>query len=191
MSSKYSLWLCPPTASSAHSVLDTAIAELSASLGSPRFAPHVTLFSPIMASSNAEALKQTSAYVDQLRQLIKDGATGISVNIGDLATGSTFYQCVFFECTGSPDLFEANAIARKHWHIENRPPFRPHVSLLYENCPADKLACMKARVRSVLPADMPKLSFMASEIYVVKTTGPWFQWSCVGTVSIYPEQDIL
>ncbi|KAJ2608633.1 hypothetical protein H4S08_004372 [Coemansia sp. RSA 1365] len=189
MSSKYSLWLCPPTASSTHSVLDTAIAELSASLGTPRFAPHVTLFSPIMASSNAEALKQTSAYVDQLRQHTK--ATAISVDTGDLATGSTFYQCIFLGCPGSPDLFEANVIARKHWNIDNRPPFRPHVSLLYDNCPADKLASMKARVRSALPAVMPKLSFMASEIFVVKTTGPWSQWSCVGTVSICPKQDIL
>ncbi|KAJ2076775.1 hypothetical protein H4R24_005515 [Coemansia sp. RSA 988] len=189
MSSKYSLWLCPPKASSAHSVLDTAIAELSSSLGTPRFGPHITLFSPIMASSDAEALEQTSAYSDQLRQQSKDGVTGISVDIGDLATGSTFYQCVFLECPGSPDLFKANDIAREHWRVEGQPLYRPHVSLLYENCPTEKLAKMKAQARAALPADMPKLTFVATDIYVVKTTGPCSQWSCAGNVSIYPKKE--
>ncbi|KAJ2799246.1 hypothetical protein H4R20_004515 [Coemansia guatemalensis] len=189
MSSKYSLWLCPPTTSTTHSVLDAAIAKLSLSLGTPRFAPHVTLFSPIMASSDAEALEQTSAFVGQLRQQNKDGAMGISVDIGDLATGSTFYQCVFLECPGSPELFKANSIARQHWRIESQPQFRPHISLVYNNCPTDKLAKMKAQVRAALPADMPMLSFVATDIYVVKTAGPLSQWSCAGTVSISSKED--
>ncbi|KAJ2316120.1 hypothetical protein GGI00_007075, partial [Coemansia sp. RSA 2681] len=55
---KYSLWLCPPEASEAFAKLDTLLSDASTSLGTERFAPHATLFSPVQAGTDEEAVAQ-------------------------------------------------------------------------------------------------------------------------------------
>ncbi|KAJ1731977.1 hypothetical protein LPJ61_002266 [Coemansia biformis] len=184
MAPKYTIWLCPPAASPAHSKLAAAINSLSATLGGPRFPPHATLFSRIPANSDSDAVEQVSRYAAELRRHLGSDLAGVPVEVDSLATSDNFYQCVVLKEVGSATLAAASAVAREHWAATDRPPFFPHVSLVYGDHPPAKMAALKEQVSRVLPADLASLSYVATEISIFTTSGPCEQWHEVGRVSI-------
>ncbi|KAJ2717159.1 hypothetical protein H4R19_000103 [Coemansia spiralis] len=185
---KYSLWLCPPAASAAASALAAAIAKLSSALGGPRFPPHATLFSPVAADcGDAEALEQTARFAAELRRQLGADVAGIPVEVDCLAAGDTYHQCIFLKESGSEALAAANAAARQHWGAASQPLFVPHVSLVYGNHPADAMPRLLTQAGTVLPDDLAALSYIATDICVISTSGPCEQWREVGRVSIAPK----
>ncbi|KAJ1647675.1 hypothetical protein J3B02_000251 [Coemansia erecta] len=185
---KYSLWLCPTTGSEPHHRLNSAISQFSSILGSPRFAPHLTLHSPVYAESGVDVLEQVRDYVEQLGQKLGDNvrANGIPIGIRDVTTGAHFYQCVLLHAPFSDILLKANAIAREKWNTAKDPkPFYPHVSLIYGDFDQDKKEKLAKQIRDSLPANIREdLSFTAKQVRVVSTAGPFEEWRDIGSVSI-------
>ncbi|KAJ1960674.1 hypothetical protein GGI12_003672 [Dipsacomyces acuminosporus] len=186
---KYSLWVCPPPGTQPHSEIDALIAKFSKSLDAPRFPPHATLFSPIKAATDEQAIQQVQAYISQLHEQ-SNGIAGIPVGVLGLATGKKFYQCVLLEVgtTGSQYdeavIRSANAAARKNWTAEAQPEFYPHVSLVYGEYTPERLASIASKVRDELPSQVHSLSYVATEIRIVETVGPCEQWRDIGAISI-------
>ncbi|KAJ2787078.1 hypothetical protein GGI15_001011 [Coemansia interrupta] len=184
---KYSLWLCPPGGSDAYSKLDSVIRRFAGSLKTPIFPPHATLFSPVRAGSDRDAMAQVSEYVKRMDDKLGDSirANGIPVCVCDVATGNTFYQCVFLDAPSSHILEAANRIAREHWSAADMPAYYPHVSIVYGEFDKNRLDEIASQVRDDLPVNIQhELSFTASEIRVVETVGPCDQWRDIGSVSL-------
>ncbi|KAI8326098.1 LigT-like protein [Martensiomyces pterosporus] len=186
---KYSLWICPPPGSASHTRIGALITEFSESLGTSLFPPHATLFSPIRAASDEQAIGQVKAYVAKLHEEHK-GLAGIPVGTLNIATGEKFYQCILLEVGNagpgySDAMFRsANETARRHWAAEDQRAFYPHVSLVYGEYEPERLASIASDVRSALPDDARSLSYVATEIRIVETVGPCEQWRDIGGVSI-------
>ncbi|KAJ2474640.1 hypothetical protein EV174_005560 [Coemansia sp. RSA 2320] len=175
---KYSLWLCPPATSAAFGALDKLLLHASKRLESERFEPHLTLFSPVIADSDEDA-------VDQVREFAKVLTPGgINVNIAALETGHKYYQCVVLGVARSKGLLEANSAACQHWNKLDLPPFFPHVSVVYGDFVNQQLDAALSLVDGMLPKDLKDLSFEATEIRVVSTVGPCNQWRTAGVVRI-------
>ncbi|KAJ1932839.1 hypothetical protein GGF37_006925 [Kickxella alabastrina] len=185
---KYSLWVCPPSHSLAHALLDGVISKFSSSLSTPRFPPHATLVSPVYAASDSSAIAQVTNYVKKLHEQLGTDivGNGIPVCVQRVATGIKFYQCVLLEAPGSDVLVAANGVARGHWGINRDVPvFYAHVSLVYGEFEGEELARVAERVGAGLPGDFEEsLSFVATEIRVIETVGSCDQWRDIGGVSI-------
>ncbi|KAJ2372996.1 hypothetical protein IW150_003838 [Coemansia sp. RSA 2607] len=184
---KFSLWLCPPVGSDAYSKLDSVIREFAASLQTPLFSPHATLFSPVRANDDRSAMLQVSEYVKRLDDKLGDSirANGIPVCVCDVATGNMFYQCVLLDAPSSNILEAANSVARDHWGVADMPAYYPHVSLVYGEFDQKRLAEIASQVRDVLPVNIQhELSFTASEVRVIETVGSCDQWRDIGSVSL-------
>ncbi|KAJ2737923.1 hypothetical protein H4R23_001505 [Coemansia sp. Cherry 401B] len=175
--------------SAAYSGIDAVIARFSSVLNTPRFSPHLTLFSPIRADTDQAALEQVAAYVEHLR---KHQLADIGVDISGLATGNKFHQCVLLEAaTASSGLSTANAVARQHWDSAGQPPYRPHVSLVYGDYHGSELENLKLQVERELPNDPSALSFATTQILVVETSGSCEQWYSAGSVHIDSQEIFL
>ncbi|KAJ2016705.1 hypothetical protein H4S04_008315 [Coemansia sp. S16] len=175
---KYSLWLCPPESSPSFVLLDSLLSDVSKSLLTERFVPHATLFSPVLADNDEDA-------VDQVRKYAKTLAPGgIHVDIAALKTGSKYYQCILLEAINSDSLLAANNAAREYWNAQSQPLFNPHVSVAYGQLAGEELNNAETLVRSMLPNDLQQLSFVAKEIRIVMTVGPCSQWYIAGRVPI-------
>ncbi|KAJ2454137.1 hypothetical protein EV183_001739 [Coemansia sp. RSA 2336] len=179
MSKKYSLWLCPSPDSTAFSFISSIIDQFAQSIGAPPFSPHLTLFSPIRADTDKEALDQVAEFAGKLRE---HKLVDLPVNVVDVGTGHKFHHCLFLEACGA--LAEANSIARKHWAVASQPPYQPHVSLLYGEYDAEKLNSLQRQVRAMLPTDMAQVSFKTNKIYLVETSGACAQWYIAGHVTL-------
>ncbi|KAJ2768816.1 hypothetical protein IWQ56_002794 [Coemansia nantahalensis] len=190
MAPKYSLWLSPPGASPASQAVAAAIDKLSSALGGPRFPPHATLFSPVRADSDAKALEQVEHYAAKLRRQLGADTAGIPVEVDSVAAGSTYYQCVFLKGPASEALAAANAAAREQWGAAGQEPFMPHVSLVYGDHPADALPGLQTQAAEALPKDLAALSYVATEIRIVATSGQCEQWHEVGRVSITRQGEV-
>ncbi|KAJ2399256.1 hypothetical protein GGI23_002762 [Coemansia sp. RSA 2559] len=184
---KYSLWLCPSGDSNSQVLLNEIITECSKPLGAPHFHPHITLFSPVFANSDSDALTQVREYIVKLHsELDKDAlSAGIPFRASKVAIGGKYYQCVLLEEQGSAVLAQANAIARQHWNANNQPDFYPHASLVYGDYSKSKRKQIAADVIAMLPGDIEQLSFFTSEIRVVQTEGPCEQWRDIGSIHIF------
>ncbi|KAJ2524444.1 hypothetical protein GGI11_000813 [Coemansia sp. RSA 2049] len=183
---KYSLWLCPAVGSSAQTQLSEIITGKAAALGAPIFSPHTTLFSPVHASSDSDALAQVQEYVAKLGvELGKDTLrAGIPFRANKVATGGKYHQCVLLEEQGNAVLVLANGIARQHWNARGQPAFYPHVSLVYGDFEGPMREEIAAEISSNLPEDIEQLSFFAPQINVVRTTGPCEEWRDIGTIRL-------
>lgn len=182
---KYSLWLCPSSTSVAFETLNRYITNFATSYKTESFQPHLTLFSPIYADSDKHAIEQVRSYVDKLhQQKIDSNLSFLSIDIGKLATGNTYHQCILLEATHSQPFYDANSIARKHWNVSDRRPFYPHVSLVYGDFTTERKTAMAAEVSSVLPETMDRLSFAATDIRIIETVGSSDQWRDVARISI-------
>ncbi|KAJ2350360.1 hypothetical protein GGH91_000218, partial [Coemansia sp. RSA 2671] len=158
--------------------LDSLLSSASESLSTERFAPHATLFSPVLATTDESAVDQVRQYVESL------APGGIHVNISSLATGLKYHQSIFLEAASSDSLLAANKAARQHWGAQNQPLFCPHVSVVYGNFAGEELKRAESLVHGMLPNDLQQLSFVAKEVYIVKTVGSCSQWYVAGRVPI-------
>ncbi|KAJ2898059.1 hypothetical protein IWW38_001525, partial [Coemansia aciculifera] len=164
--------------SAAFAKIDTLLSDASSSLHTERFAPHVTLFSPVIAASDEEAIAQVHKYAETL------ASNSISVVVTELAAGSKYYQCIILKAMSSDTLECANKAARQYWSMQNQPCFNPHVSIVYGDLADEQLSKALSLVRNKLPVDLQELSFVATEIRVANTEGPCDQWRTIGNVPI-------
>lgn len=120
----YTLWLMPDQ--EAYQKLSKLIVDLSTSLATPRFEPHVTLLSGITDPLEV-ALEKTEELANSLLP--------ISANLTRIDFLERYYRCLFF-CTNKSDaLMEARSLAEAIFEHTQIDPFIPHISFLYGSLP--------------------------------------------------------
>ena len=120
----YTLWLMPDQG--AYQKLSKLIVDLSTTLDTPRFEPHVTLLSGIVDPLEL-ALEKTEELANSLLP--------ISANLTRIDFLERYYRCLFFCTDESEDLVEARTLAEAIFEHTQIDPFVPHVSFLYGSLP--------------------------------------------------------
>lgn len=120
----YTLWLMPDQ--EAYQKLSALILDLSSSLDTPRFEPHVTLLSGIVDPLNI-ALEKAEELANSLLP--------ISAALTRIDFLERYFRCLFFCTNQSEDLLEARSLAEVIFEHTQIDPFVPHVSFLYGSIP--------------------------------------------------------
>lgn len=120
----YTLWLMPDQ--QAYQKLSELIVDLSTTLDTPRFEPHVTLLSGIVDPLEV-ALEKAEELANSL--------VPISASLTRIQFLERYYRCLFFCTDQSEALFEARDLANAIFEHTQIDPFIPHVSFLYGSLP--------------------------------------------------------
>lgn len=157
----YSLWLVP--SDPARSRLATLIERLAGRLGTPRFAPHVTLLGGFDAEP--EALLRCA------EQLAAE-TPALALRLGRPAHSERFFRCLYAPVESSPALAQAHARARTAFAFEPAEPFLAHLSLVYAILPA----ATREALASELAPDLAALVLECRELRLVRTQGRCEEW---------------
>ena len=161
-----SLWLVPEH--SCESRLAKTIDGLSEAWGTPRFAPHVTLFGNLRGSER-EILAESECLAAEMEP--------VALRPLALDWSDQFYRAFYLVVQKQPALLRAHAAAAAAFHRAPDPGYRPHLSLAYGDLEDEQ----KLQARSVVEQDFG--SCRAERLDVVRTTGPPESWK---TLAAYP-----
>ncbi|WP_437736073.1 2'-5' RNA ligase family protein [Sorangium sp. So ce1335] len=165
----FALWLIPGGAPRAR--LQGLIEALARETGGPAFAPHLTLLGGLRGDGGDLAAG--------LRRL--GGARApVTLEARGPATGSAYHQCVFLDVAPAEPLLALRRAAAAALGAPETP-FRPHVSLVYGDLPAER--------REALAAD-PRVLALAREAWSAERLELWAvegetdRWRCVDGIAL-------
>ncbi len=146
-------WLVP-AAGPERDRLTGAIGRLAAEHGGPVFAPHVTLVDAFDGEERAVAR--------ELERLMA-GVPPFEVTLAGAGHEPTFFRSLYLRAEPSARLAGLHDAGERLWGLAGRPPYRPHLSLLYSDLPEDR----KPAVIGALRLDLPvTIRIDAAELWV-------------------------
>jgi hypothetical protein len=153
-----SLWLVPE--GEAQAVLARLIATLAARLGTPSFAPHVTLLAGL-ALPPGEVVRRAGAL----------GLDPLVLALRAPEGRSEPFRCLYVPVVPTLRLLHTEAMARSAFGVQDEGPYEPHLSLVYGHLEEDEKAKLGKEIAPELPSPV---RFAALE--VVRTDGPVETW---------------
>ena len=155
-----SLWLVPE--GEAHGRLAMLLDDLARRLGTPSFAPHVTLLGGIR-DAEQEVLARAADLARELAPL--------TVFLEGIGGTDDYFRCLFVRAGETEPLLAAHARAGHALGRTETAPFRPHLSLVYGHLAAAE----RDRLASELVGSLPS-QFSATRLDVVRTEGRPGDW---------------
>ncbi|MGK3995954.1 2'-5' RNA ligase family protein [Sorangium sp. So ce1024] len=173
--SAFALWLVPGEAPRAR--LRALIEALARETGGPAFTPHLTLLGGLRGDGGELAAK--------LRRLGGERCPGgpVALAARGPATGSTYHQCVFLDVAPAAPLLALRRAAEAAFSAPETllRPFRPHVSLVYGDLPADRRAALAADPRVLALA---RETWSAERLELWDVGGETDRWRCVDAIAL-------
>ncbi|WP_437691421.1 2'-5' RNA ligase family protein [Sorangium sp. So ce176] len=164
----FALWLVPGGAPRAR--LQELIEALARETGGQAFAPHLTLLGGLRGDGGDLAAK--------LRSLGPRGP--IALEAQGPATGSAYHQCVFLDVAPTEPLAALRGAAEAAL-AARETPFRPHVSLVYGDLPADRREALAADPRVLALA---REAWWAARLELWAVEGEAERWRCVDGIAL-------
>jgi 2'-5' RNA ligase len=155
-----SIWLLPE--GDERDLLANLIGELGARLGTPVFAPHVTLL-PGLAGGEGDVIRRA-----------KEMATTLEPHamlLGPVEGRAEYFRCLYARVPETLRLLTTHALARLTFRRTTEVPFEPHLSLAYGR---PSPAATEPLVAELGPRLPPR--FTCSALEVVRTEGPVADW---------------
>ncbi|KAL8130422.1 hypothetical protein V2J09_019577 [Rumex salicifolius] len=90
--------------------------------GGPEFEPHLTVVGLTVLTQD-DAVKRFRSAVD--------GMKAYPAKVEAVASGTSYYDCVFLQLQPSPEVVEASVHCSAHFGYNSTTPYKPHISLLY------------------------------------------------------------
>lgn len=169
-----SLWLMPE--GKAREGLAALIGHLGARLGTTAFVPHVTLL-PGLSGPEEEIVDRARVIAAELRPL--------PLAFSEVDGTDTHFRCLFFRIVSTPALWDAHALAARHFGREPEEAFDPHLSLLYGDLDAGRRADLRRELhREILPP------FEARHLHVWRTEGPVGEWRELAVLGLGSTDDV-
>jgi len=165
--SKYSLWLMPPAP--VHARFAALIGRLSERLGTPVFAPHVTL-------AGADAADATGAIrrVEALAQALAP----LPITLTEVDYSDAYFRCLYLRAATNPPLLAA--YRRACAMLGSAPAdFVPHLSLVY----GDVSAADKERLIAELGRNWD-VSFTVERIALYLPEGAPNEWRALAEFAL-------
>ena len=125
------------------------------------FPSHVTLLGGFGAGLNEDEVRLRCRCLAQTLSL-PDGpfSQGAKCSIKGVESGDIFWQCVFLRLHDDSALHAAHMMARTAFSAE-KPPFMPHLSLLYSDMPQTERTAVVAELSPELLRGCAEQSFTA------------------------------
>jgi 2'-5' RNA ligase len=155
-----SLWLVPE--GDERHLVERLIANLAAKLGTPPFAPHVTLL-PGLEGREGEVLRRAK----EMAATLEPHAMPLAAVEGR----SEYFRCLYARVPETLRLLTTRAQARLTFRGAGEAPFEPHLSLVYGWVSAED----KEPVIADLAVRLPK-RLTCTALEVVRTEGPVADW---------------
>ena len=156
-----SIWLVPD--GEVRDRLAARIAEWGRRHGTPSFEPHVTLLGGI-GGREGDVLGRGALLAASLRSL--------TIRLTGLRRSDEYFRCLVLEAERSPDLLAAHERASDLLGLRDRPPFLPHLSLVYGRLAAEDVSAAEEALRAIaLP-----LRFEARRLEIHRTEGTVAEW---------------
>jgi 2'-5' RNA ligase len=162
-----SLWLVP--VDEARGVLTRLIALVAARLGTPAFAPHVTLVGSV--GGPADDLVRRAA---ELALALEPLSLPFKGPVGS----DEAFRCVHLPVGETLKLLATHALARAAWRVADEARYEPHLSLAYGALSPEQRAPLVAELAPLAPS---RVEFAALE--VVRTEGVVTDWK---TLAVFP-----
>lgn len=172
----HSLWVCPT--GDAKQAYFEIIGSMSQELGTFHFFPHVTLVAAIMTSPE-DVVQRTKDLAAKL--------TPYTFHFDSLSHKDRYFQCVFAKMKLTPEVLNANKIAREVFSERQADPdYMPHLSLVYgeftKTMKESKIIpTMEKQIKQKASSTM---SFTVDSIEVWSTQGDVADWYLVETVPL-------
>jgi 2'-5' RNA ligase len=164
----YHLWLIP--SGEIHTVLTRTIQELARIYDAPVFEPHVTLLGTLDGTEQ-DQVHRTESLTLKLRPF--------PIVLNDPAIGDEYFHCVFLTVQPTPEVMNANAVARQTF---GRGPetYEPHLSLVYGRYPRGR----QEQIAASVPHGVQR-SFEATSVHLIRadTTNP-VDWHVIAVCPI-------
>jgi 2'-5' RNA ligase len=144
-----------PVAGPERERLTGAIGRLAAEHGGPVFAPHVTL---------VDAFDGEAAAVAAALGRLVGGVPPFDVTLAGFGHEPAFFRALYLRAEPSARLVALHEAGERTWGLTGRPPYRPHISLLYSSdLPEDR----KPAVIGAVGVDLPvTIRIDAAELWV-------------------------
>jgi len=168
-----SLWLMPDEPARDH--LGALIGSLADRLGTAPFAPHVTLL-PGLSGPEGEVLDRAHVVAAELRPL----PLAFSGTHGTDA----YFRCLFFRVVSTSALWDAYALAARHFGREPEETFDPHLSLAYGSLASGTRADLARELSPQLPGPLT-----TSHLHVWRTDGPVRDWRELAALALGSTDD--
>lgn len=156
----YSLWIIPEDA--VYEKYRSVINSLSLKFATPVFEPHITLCGQIEISKD-EILKKTA----ELAKSVKP----FPVLLSGFDMQTSYYRALYVTVEISQHIINTYEKTLKMFNIMKKPPYIPHLSLLYGNLPHN---IKQTIVEDITGYDTA--SFTAGSVHVVSTSGNIYEW---------------
>lgn len=160
------LWLSPSGVLEA--MLRSLIERYATELGTPSFAPHVTLLTGWA----------DDAPPDRITGLLS-GLTPLELVVREATSSADYFRCVVLELELTGALQALRERARSLAGATGTDDFHPHLSLVYGNLPSTNRERVRAEVARSLPS-----TIRVDRLDVVSTRGPVEQWSVVSRFAL-------
>lgn len=164
MERRYSLWLLPPPA--VRERFGALIARLSERLGTPRFAPHLTLAGGTFASAE-EPLARVAALAARRPPVL--------VRLGEAACTDAYFRCLFVRAERTPALDALHRAAAEALGEPPDPDFMPHLSLVYGDLARERKEAILAEIGRRFDVD-----FVADQLALYAPEGEPETWRPAG-----------
>ncbi|WP_437969744.1 2'-5' RNA ligase family protein [Sorangium sp. So ce260] len=165
----FAVWLVPGGAPRAR--LAELIEALARETGGPPFAPHLTLTSGLRGDGGALAAKLGS---------LEGALRPVELQARGPATGTSRHQCVFLDVAPTEPLAALRRAAQAALGA-GETPFRPHVSLVYGDLPAERRLALAADPRVL---GLGHDAWWAERLELWDVEGPEERWRCVDGVAL-------
>jgi len=156
----YSVWAMPPPERREEFV--KVMNELRSEFGGPSFEPHVTVvgvqkLTKAQACANLEAAcRAVAPYTCGLNQV---------------ACGTFFYQCIYVLVHPTPEVMQANVLAKRCFGISENPveSYMPHMSLVYGDLSDDEKEKAKVQAQAKFHNLISNKEFQVSSLCLYST----------------------
>lgn len=160
----FSLWLRPAAPATAR--FAELIEELSQHLGTPWFAPHLTL-SGLASTSEAEAIARCERLAARLAPL--------PIHLVGAGHTDAYFRCLFLRAEKTRALLAAHRIACAGLQQPVEADFMPHLSLVYGTLATP----VKEKIIAELEGRFPR-NFLADSIGLCSIAGSPSEWRLLG-----------
>lgn len=167
-----SLWMCPK--GFAEESFGEIIRESAKQFGTSDFIPHVTLLGALEGNHLLQKTRELGRRISPYE-----------LQVENVSEGNAYFQSIFMKMKTTPQVMQANAIARQIFgDRSSNTDYMPHLSLVYGDFETDEKKKMVEFIEQKMKKANAPTSFLVDSIQIWSTEGNVEDWHMVESVPL-------